>query len=113
MTRGGRQKFSWIHIDDFVDAVRFLRAHPEVSGPVNLATPETSDDRSLMRIVRRVVRARFGLPTYRWMLELGGLVLGTEAELVIKSRWVIPEKLVDAGFTFRYSDLEAAVRASR
>lgn len=111
-TKGGRQKFSWIHIDDFVDVVRFLRAHPEIDGPVNLATPEASDDRGLMRAVRRAVGARFGLPTYRWMLELGGLVLRTEAELVIKGRWVVPDKLVAAGYEYRYPELEGAVRAS-
>lgn len=113
LTRGGRQKFSWIHVDDYVAAVQFLRVHPELDGPVNLATPEASDDRSFMAAIRRVVGARIGLPTYRWMLELGGVALRTEAELVIKSRWVIPKKLVDAGFTFRYTDLEDAVRASR
>ena len=111
-TRGGRQKFSWIHIDDFVGVVRFLRAHPEIEGPVNLATPAPSDDRGLMAAVRRAVGARFGLPTSRWMLELGGIVLRTEAELLIKSRWVIPERLVAAGYEFRYADLDAAVRAS-
>ena len=112
-SRGGRQKFSWIHLDDFVGAVRFLRAHPELDGPINLATPEASDDRGLMQAVRSAVGASFGVPTFRWMLELGGIVLRTEAELVIKSRWVVPGRLIEAGYEFRYTDLEDAVRASR
>ncbi|HWK19213.1 MAG TPA: DUF1731 domain-containing protein [Microbacteriaceae bacterium] len=110
-SRGGRQKFSWIHLDDYVDVVRFLRAHPEIDGPINLATPEATDDRGLMRAVRRAVGARIGLPTYRWMLELGGVALRTEAELVIKSRWVIPQRLIDAGYEFRYTDIDDAVRS--
>ncbi|MBO9578706.1 MAG: DUF1731 domain-containing protein, partial [Microbacteriaceae bacterium] len=112
LTRGGRQKFSWIHLDDFIGVVRFLRGHPEIDGPLNLATPVASDDRELMRVVRRTVGAPFGLPTFRWMLELGGLVLGTEAELLIKSRWVVPARLLEAGYEFRWTDLEAAVRSA-
>jgi hypothetical protein len=115
----GRQKFSWVHLDDVVDAVRFLRDHDELSGPINIASPHPTDNRSLMRTLRTVVGARVGLPTRRWMLELGMWAMRSESELILKSRWVLPERLLDAGFTFRHPDLEAALidvrdrRASR
>lgn len=111
-TRGGRQKFSWIHIDDFLGVVAFLRERADIEGPVNLATPTPSDDRGLMRAVRRAVGARFGLPTFRWMLELGALAMRTEAELLIKSRWVLPGRLVAAGYPFRHTDLDEAVASA-
>ncbi|SDG99831.1 epimerase [Microbacterium pygmaeum] len=105
----GRQKFSWIHIDDVIGAIRFVR-DGDVSGPVNLAAERTSDNRSLMAALRRVVGARVGLPSWRFMLEPAMWVLRTEPELVVKSRWVHPETLTSAGYSFEHSDLEDALR---
>ncbi|WP_137843885.1 DUF1731 domain-containing protein [Microbacterium sp. 2FI] len=106
----GRQRFSWIHIDDVVGAVRFVRDHPEMSGPVNLAAPHASDNRSLMATLRRAVGARIGLPAGRFMLEPAMWALRTEPELVMKSRWVVPGVLQGAGYRFAQPDLEAALR---
>lgn len=106
----GRQKFSWIHLDDVVGSVRFLRDHDEIAGPVNLASPHPSDNRTLMRTLRRAVRMPFGLPSWRWMLDPAMRVLDTEPELVLKSRWVVPGVLADAGYAFQWPDLDAAVR---
>ncbi|GAA1919874.1 TIGR01777 family oxidoreductase [Microbacterium aoyamense] len=105
----GRQRFSWIHIDDVVDAIRFLIERDDLDGAVNLASPHPTDDRTLMRTLRRVVAAPFGLPAYRWMLEPAMWALRTEPELVLKSRWVLPERLIDAGFRFRHPDLEESL----
>lgn len=105
----GRQKFSWVHIDDAVAAMRFIRDEPNLSGPVNIASPHPSDNRTLMRTLRSVVGAPAGLPTQRWMLEAGMWMLRTEPELVMKSRWVLPQALCDAGFTFEHPDLRAAL----
>jgi NAD dependent epimerase/dehydratase family enzyme len=107
----GRQRFSWVHIDDVVAAVEFLRRHDELDGAVNLAAPEASDDRTLMRELRRTLGVPVGLPATRWMLELGSFAIRTETELVLKSRWVVPERLLDAGFTFRHTDLGETLRA--
>ncbi|MBH0130910.1 TIGR01777 family oxidoreductase [Salinibacterium sp. NK8237] len=106
---GGRQKFSWIHLDDVVEAIRFLRDTDTISGPVNLASPNPSDNRTLMSILRRAAGMPFGLPSWRWMLEPAMGVLRTEPELILKSRWVIPGTLTEAGFTFEHPDLEAAI----
>lgn len=106
----GRQKFSWIHVDDFVAAVQFLRDHPDISGPVNLSAPEQVDNRNLMAALRRTVGMPIGLPAWRFMLEPAMWVLRTEPELVLKSRWVAPQVLTDAGFTFAHPELEPALR---
>ncbi len=108
--RGGRQKFSWVHVDDVLGVILFLTEHPEIDGVVNVSSPNPSDNRTLMRTIRRVLRIPAGLPTFRWMAELGAIALRTETELILKSRWVIPERLVNAGCTFRYPELEPALR---
>lgn len=104
-----RQRFSWIHIDDVVGAVRFIRDHPELEGPVNLAAPGTSDNRTLMQALRRVTGAPIGLPAWRFMLEPAMWALRTEPELVLKSRWAVPTVLTNAGFEFRHPELEPAL----
>ncbi len=109
----GLQRFSWVHLDDVVGAVRFLRDHDELDGVVNVASPHPSDDRTLMRGIRRVVGVPFGLPAYRWMLEPAMWVLRTEPELVLKSRWVLPQRLVEAGYAFRHPDLGEALDSVR
>ncbi|MCR2827282.1 epimerase [Microbacterium sp. zg.Y909] len=106
----GRQRFSWIHIDDVVAAIRFVRDRDGISGPVNLSSPHPSDNRTLMRTLRRAVGMPIGLPAWRWMLEPAMWLLRTEPELVLKSRWVVPGMLTEAGFTFRHPHLEPAVR---
>jgi NAD dependent epimerase/dehydratase family enzyme len=109
-TGGGRQKFSWIHVDDVLGSIDWLREHDEVEGAVNLSSPHPSDDRSTAAIVRRAVGMPVGLPATRWMLELGTALLRTESELVLKSRWVLPERLVHGGYQFVHPHLDAAVK---
>lgn len=106
----GRQMFSWIHIDDVLRAIEFIRDHEELSGPINLSSPNPSDNRTLMRELRDAVGMPFGLPAPRAVLEPAMWALRTEPELVLKSRWVLPERLVDAGFEFQYSNLSEAIR---
>ncbi|GAA2754255.1 epimerase [Amnibacterium kyonggiense] len=107
----GRQRFSWVHIDDVVAAIAFLRDREDLDGVINLVAPEASDDRTLMADLRRVLGVPIGLPATRWMLELGTFAIRTETELVLKSRWVVPDRLLAAGFAFRHTDLEETLRA--
>lgn len=111
-TRGGRQRFSWVHLDDVAGIIAFLERHPELEGPVNAVAPRASDNRTLMATLRRAVGVPFGLPAARWMLELGAVALRTETELILKSRWVVPEKLLEAGYVFRRPVLADAVDTS-
>ncbi len=106
----GRQRFSWVHVDDFVGIVRFALATESLSGPINVAAPGTSDNRTLMRGLRRTTGALIGLPAFRWMLEPATWVLRTESEMVLKSRWVAPEALLEAGYEFTWPELEPALR---
>lgn len=108
----GRQRFSWVHIEDVARIIDFLEATPGLEGPVNAAAPNPVDNAEFMATVRRVLGTPFGPPTPRWMLELGAIGIRTETELILKSRWVLPERLLAAGFTFRYPTLEAAIRDS-
>ena len=109
-TRGGRQMFSWIHIDDVYRAIRFVQHDPSIEGTVNVSSPNPVRNSELMATLRRVVGMPFGVPLFRWMLELGSFAIRTETELLLKSRWVVPTRLLAEGFEFEYPDLETAVR---
>lgn len=108
--RGGRQRFSWVHIADVYGAIRFLIDHRELDGVVNVSSPNPSDSAGFMRALRRVLTVPFGIPTPRFVLELGSIAIRTETELVLKSRWVVPKRLLAAGYAFEYPDLEPALR---
>jgi hypothetical protein len=105
----GTQFVSWIHIRDFCRAIDWLLAH-DLSGPVNLAAPNPLPNREFMRILREEAGVRIGLPATRWMLEVGALLLGTETELLLKSRRVVPGRLLEDGFAFEFSEWRSAVR---
>ena len=106
----GRQYVSWVHGDDFVAAVRFLIARDDLAGPVNVAAPGPLPNAAFMRALREGWGARVGLPATRWMLEVGALALRTETELVLKSRRVVPGRLLDAGFAFAHPTWPEAAR---
>lgn len=82
---------------------------PGVAGPVNVSAPRPVDNRTMMAALRRELGVPLGLPAFRWMLELGSAAIRTETELVLKSRWVLPERLLDAGFEFAYPELRPAL----
>jgi hypothetical protein len=106
----GGQYVSWIHEADFCRAVEWLVSHDNLSGPVNLASPQPLPNREVMRLIRQACGVSFGLPASRWMLEVGALLIRTETELIIKSRRVVPGRLVAAGFEFRFPDLCSALQ---
>ena len=109
-TRGARQRFSWVHIEDVHRAIEFLAARPEISDPINVSSPNPVDNRELMATLRRVLGVRVGIPLFGWMLELGAFAIRTETELLLKSRWVVPSRLLAAGFEFEFPKLEGALR---
>lgn len=104
---GGRQYVSWIHDQDFGRAVRRLVEDEALSGPVNLSSPNPVPYGEFMRVLRD---GRVGLPATRWMLEVGAFFMRTETELVLKSRRVVPGRLLDAGFDFAFPEWESAAR---
>ena len=106
----GRQFVSWIHESDFIAAVRWLIAHEEIAGIVNVASPNPLPNAEFMRVLRHACGVPFGLPASKWMLEIGALLMRTETELILKSRRVVPTRLLNAGFTFAFPDWPAAAR---
>ena len=111
---GGRQYVSWIHEADFVRALSWLIDHPEIDGVVNVAAPEPLPYSAFMRALREACGVPIGLPAARWMLEIGTFVLRTESELVLKSRRVVPGRLLQGGFSFLFPRWpEAAVDLCR
>ncbi|MEM6568046.1 MAG: TIGR01777 family oxidoreductase [Planctomycetota bacterium] len=107
----GSMYMSWIHEVDFVRAIDRLLEDDAMEGVVNLAAPEPVPQRSFMRALRRSLGAPLGLPQPRWLVELGARLLGTDSELVLKSRRVVPGRLAEAGFEFRYPRWDEAARA--
>ena len=97
---GGAQYVSWIHDRDFARAVEFLVARDDIEGPVNLAAPEPLPQRAFMRALRAAGGVPVGLPATRWMAEIGAFVLRSDTELLLKSRRVVPGRLLEAGFAF-------------
>ncbi len=106
----GRQYMSWIHDHDLVRAVLWLIEHDELEGPVNLASPNPLTNAEFMRALRSAWGMPFGLPATEWMLELGAFVLQSETELILKSRRVVPAKLLQSGFSFEFPTWPDAAR---
>jgi uncharacterized protein len=100
----GKQYISWIHYQDFIRAVELLIVNDQLSGAFNLASPNPIPNREFMALLRSAWGTKIGLPAYEWMLEIGALLLGTESELVLKSRRVVPSRLLEAGFHFDFPE---------
>jgi NAD dependent epimerase/dehydratase family enzyme len=106
----GRQYVSWIHHRDFVRAVKFLFERDDMEGVVNVASPGPLPNADFMRALRQAWGAPFGLPATKAMLQAGALFLGTETELILKSRRVVPGRLLEARFPFDCPDWPRAAR---
>jgi uncharacterized protein len=98
----GRQFMSWVHHEDFIAAVQWLIERDDVEGVVNVAAPNPLPNAEFMRILREACGIPIGLPATRWMLEIGAVFMRTETELILKSRRVVPARLLEHGFTFKY-----------
>lgn len=106
----GKQYVSWIHEHDFVNAIRFLIENETINGPVNLASPGPLPQAEFQALLRRALGVRIGLPAMKWMAELGAVFMKTDTELILKSRRVVPGRLLDAGFEFRFPRWHQAAR---
>ena len=104
----GRQYVSWLHEDDFVRAIEFLIGRDDIDGVVNLAAPQPLPQREFMAALRSAWGIGFGLPGAKWMLEIAAFVHRTDTELLLKSRRVVPGRLLDAGFKFLHPEWAAA-----
>ena len=105
----GTQMFSWIHVEDVYGIIKFIEANHQLSGVFNCSSPYPISNHYLMKTVRNKLNRAVGLPVPRPLLELGAIFIRTETELVLKSRWVRPERLQTAGFTFKYPTIEQTI----
>ena len=106
----GCQYVSWIHDQDFIRSIYWLIDHAELEGPVNIAAPNPVPNAEFMRALRAAWGIGFGLRAAKWMLEIGALFLRTETELVLKSRRVVPGRLLQSGFEFQFPTWPEAAR---
>lgn len=106
----GKQFVSWIYQEDFCRAIEWIINRKNLNGPVNLAAPNPLTNAEMMRLVRKICGMPLGLPATEWMLEIGAFFLRTETELILKSRRVVPGKLLASGFQFHFPQLENALR---
>ena len=98
----GRQFVSWIHETDYARALEFLIGREELEGPVNLTAPDPLPNRDFMAALRDAWEMPNGLPAPAPLLAIGMFFLRTEPELVLKSRRVVPGRLLEAGFKFEF-----------
>jgi hypothetical protein len=106
----GKQYISWIHEYDFYRLLRFIEKHETLEGTFNASAPNPLPNKDFLKILRKQLRVVFGLPQPVWLVKFGAWLIGTEAELVLKSRRVIPHKFQEMGFTFRYPIVDSAIK---
>lgn len=104
----GKQYISWIHDRDFIRSIYWLIERDELSGPINLASPNPLPNREFMRTLRDAYGMPFGLPAFEWQLAIGAVLMRTETELILKSRRVVPKRLTDSGFEFEFPEWRQA-----
>lgn len=105
----GRQFVSWIHEQDLAAITDWLLEHQEIDGAINAVSPEPVQNTLQMQLIRKVYGMPLGLPAPEWLLKIGSIIIGTETELILKSRWVLPRRLLDSGFKFKYPGMKEAV----
>ncbi len=107
----GNQLVSWIHIDDFCEAVNFIIENKNLEGVINITAPKPLSNEKMMKQLREKMKIPFGIPSPVWLLELASIFMQTETELMLKSRNVYPETLLQHGFSFLYRDFGQAMEA--
>ncbi|WP_207512331.1 epimerase [Longitalea luteola] len=105
----GTQMYSWIHIEDLCRMVEWCYEHNDMEGIYIAGSPNAVTNAHFMKTLRRITGHTIGLPAFAWMLEAGAALIGTETELILKSRWVYPARMLRSGFTFKYNALEHAL----
>ncbi|MBS1709833.1 MAG: DUF1731 domain-containing protein [Armatimonadetes bacterium] len=106
----GQQYVSWIHERDFGRALDFLIERDDLDGAVNICSPNPLPQQEFAHDLRAAAGGMGAIPTPRWMIEIGTWLMRTESELVLKSRFVVPGRLLKAGFTFEFPEWASACR---
>lgn len=106
----GKQRFSWIHIEDLWGIIQFLGEFKDLNGVFNCSSPHPITNRELMDQLRKAMNVKIGIPSPRWLLHMGACVIRTETELILKSRWVTPERLLREGYKFKFGNIDKALQ---
>ncbi|MFZ1694277.1 MAG: TIGR01777 family oxidoreductase [Flavobacteriales bacterium] len=106
----GKQYVSWVHEHDVARFFEWLIETPKAEGIINLAAPNPLQERDMLKAMRERINPWIALPTPEWMLRIGARMIGTETELILKSRRVVPTRAVQLGFRFHHERIESAVR---
>lgn len=105
----GGQMFSWIHSDDLCRMIEWIADRSEEEGIYNASAPQPVTNQEFMHQLRTAIGAVYGLPLPAWLIRLGAWIVGTETELILKSRWVLPARIMQEGFSFRFPDIRNAL----
>lgn len=102
----GEQWLSWIHVDDVCGAILHTIEHTELKGPINLTSPNVKRMKQFGKIVGRALNRPHWLPVPSFALKLA---LGEKSQLVLEGQYVVPEKLLQSGYEFKFSSLEDTI----
>ena len=105
----GKQIFSWIHIGDYFRIVEFLIQNDSITGVVNCTSPAPLSNAELMQRMRNKAKVPFGLPAPEFAVRIGAFFIGTESSLLLDSTNIYPERLLNAGFKFKFGDISTAI----
>ena len=106
----GQQMISWIHEQEISNIIEFLFQRDNLQGVFNASAPQPLSNKHFMKTLRQQLNMPFGLPATKWMLEIGTALAGTEAELILKSRWVLPTRLLREGYMFKFPAFQNALQ---
>jgi len=107
----GEQKVSWVHELDFVRIIEHFIKNETCQGTYNISAPHETTDKEFLSTLRSLMGKQFGLPVPTWALEIGAYFCGAETEMLLKSRWVYPRRLIEEGYKFMYPDHQKALKA--
>lgn len=105
----GYQYCSWIHVRDFCAAIDHLIMSPGSKGVYNISSPDPVTNQVFMKYLRKGCNIAVGIPLPKTLLEIGAVFIGTETELILKSRKVFPKRLLDEGFVFEFDEAKKAL----
>ncbi len=106
----GTQIFSWIHLEDYFRVIQFLSENKSIHGVLNCTSPNPISNKVFMQILNKTLHALVSIPAPEFVIKLGAKLIGTEPELILNSSFVAPKRLLDAGFEFKYPEIESTLK---
>jgi uncharacterized protein (TIGR01777 family) len=105
----GEQWISWLHIEDFLRALRFVMEEPTLDGVIHVTAPSPIQNRDMMAALRTALHRPWSPPTPKPLVHIGARLMRTDPALALTGRRCVPRRLVDAGFTFRFETFDEAI----